>query len=153
MTLETWFVLTVAAAFLLLGIAGSPLAWVAMHHRKTRLEQPDGNALERTDRRAAPARGPARAGRRGAPHSQRKTRPRRRLRIALERASSPQSAVPYRAGGEVPSRASSRNEDEPSLIAVPDLAATSGRRVTLFEPAQPALCRDLDTGRPGPRPT
>jgi hypothetical protein len=39
MTLESWFVLTVAAAFLLLGVAGSPLAWVAMHHRKSRLEQ------------------------------------------------------------------------------------------------------------------
>jgi hypothetical protein len=39
MTLESWLVLTVAAAFLLLGIAGSPLAWVALHHRRSRLEQ------------------------------------------------------------------------------------------------------------------
>jgi hypothetical protein len=39
MTIETWFVLTVAAAFLLLGVAGSPLAWVALHHRKSRLEK------------------------------------------------------------------------------------------------------------------
>jgi hypothetical protein len=38
MSLETWFVLTVAGAFLLLGIAGSPLAWVALHHRKSNLE-------------------------------------------------------------------------------------------------------------------
>jgi hypothetical protein len=39
MTIESWFVLTVAAAFLLLGIAGSPLAWVALHHRKSQLEK------------------------------------------------------------------------------------------------------------------
>jgi hypothetical protein len=38
MNLETWFVLSVAGAFLLLGIAGSPLAWVALHHRKSKLE-------------------------------------------------------------------------------------------------------------------
>ena len=43
MNVETWFVLSVAAAFLLLGIAGSPLAWVAFQHRKSRLE----NLLER----------------------------------------------------------------------------------------------------------
>jgi hypothetical protein len=39
MTIESWFVLTVAAAFLLLGVAGSPLAWVALHHRKSQLEK------------------------------------------------------------------------------------------------------------------
>ncbi len=38
MNAETWFVLSVAAAFLLLGIAGSPLAWVALQHRKSHLE-------------------------------------------------------------------------------------------------------------------
>ena len=31
---ESWLVLTVAAAFLLLGVAGSPLAWVALHQRR-----------------------------------------------------------------------------------------------------------------------
>jgi hypothetical protein len=39
MSIETWFVLTVAAAFLLLGVAGSPLAWIALHHRKSQLEK------------------------------------------------------------------------------------------------------------------
>jgi hypothetical protein len=39
MSIESWFVLTVAAAFLLIGIAGSPLAWVALHHRKSQLEK------------------------------------------------------------------------------------------------------------------
>jgi hypothetical protein len=43
MNLETWFVLSVAGTFLLLGIAGSPLAWVALHHRKSILE----NLMER----------------------------------------------------------------------------------------------------------
>jgi hypothetical protein len=38
MNVETWLVLSVAAAFLLLGIAGSPLAWVALQHRKSHLE-------------------------------------------------------------------------------------------------------------------
>jgi hypothetical protein len=38
MDLEIWFVLAVAGAFLLLGIAGSPLAWVALQHRKSKLE-------------------------------------------------------------------------------------------------------------------
>jgi hypothetical protein len=36
---ETWLVLTIAAAFLLLGIAGSPLAWIMLHHRRSRSEQ------------------------------------------------------------------------------------------------------------------
>ena len=38
MDLEIWFVLAVAGAFLLVGIAGSPLAWVALQHRKSKLE-------------------------------------------------------------------------------------------------------------------
>jgi hypothetical protein len=36
---EFWLVLTVAAAFLLLGIAASPLAWVALTGRRSRSEQ------------------------------------------------------------------------------------------------------------------
>jgi len=43
MTLETWTMMLAAAAFLLLGIAMSPLAWVALRHRRSRFEQ----ALER----------------------------------------------------------------------------------------------------------
>ena len=39
MSIESWFVLTVAAAFLLLGIACSPLAWIALQHRKSQLEK------------------------------------------------------------------------------------------------------------------
>jgi hypothetical protein len=39
MTPETWTVMLAAAAFLLLGIAASPLAWVALKHRRSRFEQ------------------------------------------------------------------------------------------------------------------
>jgi len=36
---ESWLVVTVAAAFLLLGIAASPLAWVALLQRRARSER------------------------------------------------------------------------------------------------------------------
>src|SRR5271165_2199665 len=36
MTQETWLVFAVGAGFLLLGIAASPLAWVALLHRRER---------------------------------------------------------------------------------------------------------------------
>jgi hypothetical protein len=39
MTLETWSTMLAAAAFLLVGIAASPLAWVALQHRRSRFEQ------------------------------------------------------------------------------------------------------------------
>jgi len=39
MTLETWTIVLAAGAFLLLGIAASPLAWVALGHRRSRFEQ------------------------------------------------------------------------------------------------------------------
>jgi hypothetical protein len=47
MTPESWLIVTVASAFLLVGIAASPLAWVALHHRRSRLEQRlEGRCLE-----------------------------------------------------------------------------------------------------------
>jgi hypothetical protein len=39
MTPETWTVMVVAAAFLLLGIAISPLGWIALRHQRFRFEQ------------------------------------------------------------------------------------------------------------------
>jgi hypothetical protein len=39
MASESWIVLTVAAAFLLVGIAVSPLAWVAIWYRRSRSER------------------------------------------------------------------------------------------------------------------
>ncbi len=38
MTQETWLVVTVGAGFLLMGVAASPLAWVALLHRRNRAE-------------------------------------------------------------------------------------------------------------------
>lgn len=38
MTQETWLVVSVGAGFLLMGIAASPLAWVALLHRRNRAE-------------------------------------------------------------------------------------------------------------------
>ena len=49
MSPESWLVLTVAAAFLLLGVAGSPLAWAFLYQRKLRFEQ----LMERTSRNQA----------------------------------------------------------------------------------------------------
>lgn len=39
MTQETWFVFAVGAGFLLLGIAASPLAWVALLHRRNHADR------------------------------------------------------------------------------------------------------------------
>jgi hypothetical protein len=39
MTPESWSVVTVAAAFLLVGIACSPLAWVALHNQRSRTHE------------------------------------------------------------------------------------------------------------------
>jgi uncharacterized membrane protein len=39
MAQETWLVVAVAAGFLLLGIAASPLGWVAILHRRTRSDR------------------------------------------------------------------------------------------------------------------
>ena len=39
MAQETWLVVAVAAGFLLMGIAASPLGWVALLHRRTRGER------------------------------------------------------------------------------------------------------------------
>jgi hypothetical protein len=48
---ETWLLLMVAAAFLLLGVAGSPLAWAALHHARKRREQVEDQRLVEIARR------------------------------------------------------------------------------------------------------
>jgi hypothetical protein len=42
---ESWLIVTVAAAFLLLGVAGSPMAWVALLQRRSRSEREVENRL------------------------------------------------------------------------------------------------------------
>ena len=132
MTPDSWFVLTVAAAFLLLGIAGSPLAWVAMHHRKTRLEHLMetrcnllASELRRLEARLAQAE---------------ETRHKANGKPAL----TPGEVAPN--GRPLPSRpyGSSwrrspeprieRNDDEQSMIAVPDLAALPDERESASSP-------------------
>src|SRR5262245_14177671 len=45
MTQETWLVVVAGAGFLLLGIAASPLAWVAVLHRRERYSRETARAL------------------------------------------------------------------------------------------------------------
>ena len=47
---ESWLVLTVAGAFLLLGIAGSPLAWALFHLRRSQFETAHGAEMARAGR-------------------------------------------------------------------------------------------------------
>ncbi len=126
MALESWFVLAVAGAFFLLGIAGSPLAWVAILQRRsqlTRVMERQWNELVGEVRRlearlalaeSSPLKGkpPAEPDTSGAsvrfwpdPHRvYPATRPRRSDERALERV------------------------DEVSLIAVPNLTASPHER-------------------------
>ncbi len=50
MTQETWLVIAVGAAFLLLGIAASPLAWVAIVHGRERTSRARERGLRRPGR-------------------------------------------------------------------------------------------------------
>jgi hypothetical protein len=126
MSIESWFVLTVAAAFLLLGVAGSPLAWVALHHRKSKLEklmEERWNAvtaeLHRLEGRLALAEGASRSanGKRELGSSQNGTKggslPSRPFLSSLRRSA---------ASGPV------TQEDDTSLISVPNLASSADDR-------------------------
>ncbi len=128
MTLESWFVLTVAAAFLLLGIAGSPLAWVAMHHRKSRLEQlvetrwkELASEMRRLDDRLAQAEEAGRlaTGKREltpgetATNGNGRSHPNRPFLSSWRRISETRVEL---------------NEDEPPMIAVPDLGSRPDER-------------------------
>jgi hypothetical protein len=126
MSPESWIVLTVAAAFLLLGIAGSPLAWVAMHHRKSRLEHlmesrwnELASELRRLEGRLAQAE--------EARHSANGKRELTPAEIAPNGRAHPNR--PFLSSWRRSSEARVElNEDEPSLIAVPDLASVPDDR-------------------------
>ncbi len=132
MTLESWFVLTVAAAFLLLGVAGSPLAWVAMHHRKTRLEHlletrcnELAAELRRLEGRVAQAE-----------EARHKTNGKAELTasdIAPNGRAHPNR--PFRSNWRRnPETRVELNEDEPSMISVPDLAGLPDERDSSSSP-------------------
>jgi hypothetical protein len=145
---ESWLIVTVAAAFLLLGIAVSPLAWVALMHRRSRMER-------QTDRRFLELSAQLRA-----------------LQDRLERCESSFQGLPrgsadlahpsvprlrsVRAtatlGRLAPERvevASGVSQHEPRLIAIPNLASTaSDREATLSSLTQryAAIWTLADTG-------
>jgi hypothetical protein len=125
---ESWLVVTVAAAFLLLGIAASPLAWVALLQRRShaerqieqRLTELTGRLhdlqvrLERYERSSLRKTlgGPGKA----KPAVSSREWP-------IMASSAPSRSGP--GGGAVPPAAAS---DEPPLIAIPNLAATAHDR-------------------------
>ena len=130
MSPESWLVVTVAAAFLLLGIAASPLAWVAILQRRSRSERQIEQRFAELTRRL------------------------HKLQLRLERSESswttrtgPAKAKPAISARDWPITASAppagsgpgrgaispaATGDEPPLITVPNLASTSqDRQVTL----------------------
>jgi hypothetical protein len=126
MSIESWFVLTVAAAFLLLGIAGSPLAWVALHHRKSQLEKLMDERwneltaeLRRLERRLALAEGAAQSasGKREAGSHENGKNGR----------SFPGRPIITNWGRSAEARALPQEEDT-SLISVPNLASSADDR-------------------------
>ena len=137
MNLESWFVLTVAAAFLLLGIAGSPLAWVALHHRKSRLEQ----LMESAGTSWPPSCVGSRAGWRWRKQAGQSANGEARALVPSENGSngrsSSQSAVPLELAPKSPRRAPNRKRTSTSMISVPNLAAAPERPRRFVEPAQP----------------
>jgi hypothetical protein len=126
MAQETWLVVAVAAGFLLMGIAASPLGWVAILHRRTRADRESERAgqdlraqlrglrirLERCEAALAD-----RAEGRDAEHQG----------SAGLRSSRGPSRSAARAGGRVGVRTLDR-PGEPRLIAVPNLAAAQDRQ-------------------------
>jgi hypothetical protein len=121
MSIESWLVLTVAAAFLLLGIACSPLAWVALRQRKSQLEKLMEARLNqltveirRLDGRLAlaEAAAPSAGGKRELASSENGTNGRGHPNrpFLVNRRRGPEPLVRH-------------SEDEASLISVPDLAS------------------------------
>jgi hypothetical protein len=131
MTPEYWLVLTVAAAFLLVGIAGSPLAGVALYHRRSRLETAIDRKyqylvvqLRELESRIVQLESAGSDGRRSQSPA---------LARASTRADSPAEATRHVKSPwwRVPS-VGAKNPDELSLISVPNLEpARSDRGVTV----------------------
>jgi hypothetical protein len=141
---ESWLIVTVAAAFLLLGIAASPLAWVALTHRRSRMER-------QTDRRFLELTGQLRAlqERLEQCESSYQTLKRNGAELPGPGAPRPRSFRPGRLGTERVEAATSVGQDEHKLIAIPNLASTaSDREATLSSLTQryAAIWTLADTG-------
>jgi hypothetical protein len=124
---ESWLVVTVASAFALLGVAGSPLAWAALSHRRTRAEQDAARRFrdvevrlatlqERVERALSSI--PAASSENGAPPTALSSGRRRPLPGALAGRTGPAHAPVPSPGTLV----------QPPLIAVPNLAASTPDR-------------------------
>ena len=145
---ESWLIVTVAAAFMLLGIAASPLAWVALMHRRSRMErQTDRRFLELTGQlralqdRLQRCESSYQALQRGTAHLAGPGAP--RLRSVRT------TATVARSGPERAEVASGVGQDEHRLIAIPNLASTgSDREATLSSLTQryAAIWTLADTG-------
>jgi hypothetical protein len=123
---ESWLVVLVAAAFLLLGIAASPLAWVALLQRRSRSER-------QSEQRFHDLAGQLRAVQRRLERCEASFKPRTAhgpsqpacaAREWPTRASTPWDAV----GAGPLASSSAGGPDDPTLIAVPNLAAASQDR-------------------------
>ncbi len=124
---ESWLIVTVAAAFLLLGIAASPMAWVALWNRRSQLErQIDRRFLDlsgqlrainaRLERCESSCHDLLRRGADGAEPDEPRVQPGR---------ATPTPARFTRDHAEVAPRIL---KDEPRLIAIPNLASTASDR-------------------------
>jgi hypothetical protein len=119
MTPDTMHVMTVAGAFLLLGVAGSPLAWAALHFRKTRVEQDWERRHAELTRRI-----------RSLEAELERVEAARPATIAREPTESPQRNRPSPLRPHLAARTTSLEpgSSEPPLIAVPRLEASPGDR-------------------------
>jgi hypothetical protein len=126
---ESWLVVTVAAAFLLLGIAASPLAWVAVLHRRSRSEgQVERRFLELAGRLQALQHRLERC--EAAPKGDRGSGKARSTWGPRDRPIRP-SEGSGRGGGAASLAAT--GIDDPTLIAVPRLAPTATDRRAAME--------------------
>jgi hypothetical protein len=145
---ESWLIVTVAAAFLLLGIATSPLAWVALMHRRSRMER-------QTDRRFLELTGQLRALHDRLERCESSFQALRGRDADPERVAVPRlrpmrgTATVGRLGADRVESASGVGPDEPRLIAIPNLASTANDRestVSSLNQRYAAIWSLADTG-------
>jgi hypothetical protein len=127
---ESWIVLTVAAAFLLLGIAASPLAWVAIWNRRSRAERLSDRRffelqaqMRALDERMAGCESSFLALQSSGDSPRASTFPPRPTRAAATMGWLRSDGREAAAGG---------SPSEPTLIAVPNLASATGDREAML---------------------
>jgi hypothetical protein len=125
MSPQSWSVLLVAAAFLLLGIAGSPLAWLALGRRRSLAEHDSDRRFHEltTQLRALQAR---------VERAESSEQTQTEDRVADAEAARTRGLERCRPAGPLHplhgEPAPARTSPEPPMIAVPNLAATNEQR-------------------------